>query len=131
MGGDLWSGEGGRYRAWLRGGRRRRWPWGLAALGVLVAVVVFLAPRWLDAAPGACAAVERRAVRVALEGSAPPAVRAAARALSRQALDGRLAAAVAAERYGWLPAPMGCALAWWRLRWTGAAALGWAVGVRR
>ncbi len=103
----------------------------MAGLALAMAAVVFLAPRWVEDAPGACAAVERRAVKVALEEAVPPAVRAAARALSRQALDGRLAAAVAAERYAWLPVPMGCALSWWRLRWDGAEALGWVVGLRR
>lgn len=128
---DLWSGEGRQFGSWLRGGRRRRWPWGVLALAVALGAGALLMPRWQEEAPGNCAAVERRAVRVALEGTAPPALRAAARALSRQALDGRLAAAVAAERHAWLPTPMGCALAWWRLRLDGAEALGWVAGLRR
>lgn len=128
---DLWSGQGRNYDAWRRGGRRRLWPWVALVLVVLLPAVVFLYPRWGEEAPNACAAVERRAVRVALAETAPPAIRAAARALSRQALDGRLVAPVIAERYRWLPTPMGCALAWWRLRWDGAEALAWVAGLRR
>ncbi len=97
-----------------------------------MAAVVFLYPRWDEDAPSTCAAVERRAVQVATQNEAlPPAMRAIARGLSRQTLDGRLAAAVASERYGWLPTPMGCALAWWRLRLDGAEALPWVAGLRR
>lgn len=129
-GGDLWSGEARAYRAAMRR-RRRVWPWVLLLLVMLLAAFAFLYPRRAEGAPNACAAVERRAVRVALEDTAPPAIRAAARTLSRQGLNGQLVAPVIAERYRWLPTPMGCALAWWRLRWDGAEALGWVAGLRR
>lgn len=127
--GDLWSGEARNYRASMR--RRRFWPLPLLGLVLLLPAVVFLTPRWIEGAPGACAAVERRAVEVALSETAPPALRAAARGLSRQTLDGRLVAPMVAERYQWLPVPMGCALAYWRLRWEGAEALTWVAGLPR
>lgn len=127
--GDLWSGQGGGFQRSRR--RRRRGLWLLLPLvALLLAATVFLYPAWGEEAPGACAALERRVVRVASD-TAPPAARAAARALARRTLDGRLIAPLVAERYRWLPAPMGCALAYWRLRWDGAEALTWVAGLRR
>jgi|GEM_PF-5448264 len=126
--GDLWSGQGEGYQRSRRRSRRR---WLLLPLAfALTGAAVFLWPAWDEDAPGACAALERRVVRVAAE-TAPPAARAAARALARRTLDGRLISPLVAERYRWLPTPMGCALAWWRLRWDGAEALPWVAGLRR
>lgn len=129
--GDLWSGGGGAYRAQFR--RRRPLRRLLGALAILLAcgTLLLLWPAWAEEAPGNCAAVERRAVEVAMSEAAPPAVRIAARALSRQVLDGRLVAPVMRERYGRLPLPVACTLAYARLRWDGTQALGWVAGLRR
>jgi hypothetical protein len=114
-GGDLWSGQGRHYARWMRGYTRRPSIF-LGVVGALaVLALVFLYPAQAEDAPGACAALERRAVQTVVSGRIPTSARAALSGVSSSVLNGQFAAPLSQARYGFLPAPMGCSLTYWRL----------------
>lgn len=120
--GDLWSGQGRGFRAWMS--RRRRFGRGpriVVALVALLVLALVIPPFAEEDAPNPCSALERR-----VEG-----VVSAAALLRQFGAHGRFGRAASNHRLPYVPPYIGCAAGWWHVLVAPSAAPGWFDAMRR